>query len=61
MMSEEGRNLETVIDFEEGYNIQLHTCEHNGFCGRAGGSSGGNSVLYVSAITNYCSTKKMCC
>ena len=60
-MAEEGRNMERVIDFEEGYNIQLCTCELNGFGGRAGGSSGGNPVLYVKAITNYSSTKKRRC
>lgn len=34
MMAEEGRNPERVIVFEKGYNIQLYTCELNGFSGR---------------------------
>ena len=61
MMAEEGRNLKRVIDFEEGYNVQLHTCELSRSGGRAGGSSGGNPVLCMRAITKYCSTKKGLC
>lgn len=45
MMAEEKKNLERVINFEEGHNIQSYTCECNGFGGRPGGSSGGNPVL----------------
>lgn len=57
-MAEEGRTLQRVSDFQEADNIQWYTCELSGFGGRAGGSSGGNPVLYVGAVTNYCSTKK---
>lgn len=36
-----------MINFEQGYNIQLHTCELDGFGGRSGANSSENPVLFM--------------